>query len=604
MQHTANRKQVPQTTRLSRVIAAYASLPNARSASRQLNELTRTIPSFLFFHLTAAVSVNVMVYSQVPQVILGLWQAVVMLTAGVFIWAIRQGHKTGFVGENAESILKVSPLIGVILVFAWISPTLVFSHYASFDQSLGLFWISFAIMATGAISLVRLPAAAIIFSALMTIAMAYGAVSILHVATAMASIVGAFFVVAVVGAIVTQHYTFLRQIEAEEKIKHQSDVIKLLLNDFESGSSDWIWETDNTGKLVYFSPRLAAIFNKKIADIYGQQFSKLFTTEAERQELEPLDVLMASRQIISDQVYQTELDGLKQTWQISGHPLATEQFDFSGYRGVGRDVTKQVKHDQEIRKAKEEAEKANASKSQFLAVISHELRTPINAIVGFSEVLNSAQGETLPLASQHEYLTTILESARHLQGLINDILDATRIERGTLQLADQEIDAAELVETAVRICRSHATKNKITLIAHVVDEVSIIGDLTRLKQVILNLITNAIKFSPQDGIVNIEMQRGAQSSLLIAIRDAGIGIKPEDVERVFEPFAQGDEGLTRQYGGMGLGLAIARKIARLHGGEVTLNGEQGIGTEAVITMPKARVRWPTSLKKPEASVAA
>jgi signal transduction histidine kinase len=604
MQHTANRKQVPQTTRLSRVIAAYASLPNARSASRQLNELTRTIPSFLFFHLTAAVSVNVMVYSQVPQVILGLWQAVVMLTAGVFIWAIRQGHKTGFVGENAESILKVSPLIGVILVFAWMSPTLVFSHYASFDQSLGLFWISFAIMATGAISLVRLPAAAIIFSALMTIAMAYGAVSILHVATAMASIVGAFFVVAVVGAIVTQHYTFLRQIEAEEKIKHQSDVIKLLLNDFESGSSDWIWETDNTGKLVYFSPRLAAIFNKKIADIYGQQFSKLFTTEAERQELEPLDVLMASRQIISDQVYQTELDGLKQTWQISGHPLATEQFDFSGYRGVGRDVTKQVKHDQEIRKAKEEAEKANASKSQFLAVISHELRTPINAIVGFSEVLNSAQGETLPLASQHEYLTTILESARHLQGLINDILDATRIERGTLQLADQEIDAAELVETAVRICRSHATKNKITLIAHVVDEVSIIGDLTRLKQVILNLITNAIKFSPQDGIVNIEMQRGAQSSLLIAIRDAGIGIKPEDVERVFEPFAQGDEGLTRQYGGMGLGLAIARKIARLHGGEVTLNGEQGIGTEAVITMPKARVRWPTSLKKPEASVAA
>jgi signal transduction histidine kinase len=604
MQDTANRKQVPQTTRLSRVIAAYASLPNARSASRQLNELTRTIPSFLFFHLTAAVSVNVMVYSQVPQVILGLWQAVVMLTAGVFIWAIRQGHKTGFVGENAESILKVSPLIGVILAFAWISPTLVFSHYASFDQSLGLFWISFAIMATGAISLVRLPAAAIIFSALMTIAMAYGAVSILHVATAMATIVGAFFVVAVVGAIITQHYTFLRQIEAEEKIKHQSDVIKLLLNDFESGSSDWIWETDNTGKLVYFSPRLAAIFNKKIADIYGQQFSKLFTTEVEHQELEPLDALMASRQIISDQVYQTELVGLKQNWQISGHPLATEQSDFSGYRGVGRDVTKQIKHDQEIRKAKEEAEKANASKSQFLAVISHELRTPINAIVGFSEVLNSAQGETLPLASQHEYLTTILESARHLQGLINDILDATRIERGTLQLADQEIDAAELVETAVRICRSHATKNKITLIAHVVDDVSIIGDLTRLKQVILNLITNAIKFSPQDGIVNIEMQRGPQSSLLIAIRDAGIGIKPEDVERVFEPFAQGDEGLTRQYGGMGLGLAIARKIARLHGGEVTLNGEQGIGTEAVITMPKARVRWPTSLKKPEASVAA
>jgi PAS domain S-box-containing protein len=604
MQNKPKIKEVPQTTRLSQIIAAYALLPNAASASKQLGELTRTIPFFLFFHLTAAVSVNVMVFSEVPQIILGLWQVVVLLTAGVFIWAIHQGYKTGFVGENAESLLKASPLIGVILAFAWIAPTQIFSQYAGFDQSLGLFWISFAIMATGAISLVRLPAAAIIFSALMTFAMAYGAFATLHVGAAMATIVGAFFALAVIGAIVTQHYTFLKQIEAEEKIKHQSEVIKLLLNDFENGSSDWIWETDTNGKLVYFSPRLAAIFNKKIADIIGQQFSSLFKVDTDNQAPQPLEVLMENREIVSDQIYKTEIGGLTQYWQLSAHPLTTDQCAFSGYRGVGRDISKQVKHDQEIRKAKEEAEKANASKSQFLAVISHELRTPINAIVGFSEVLNAESHEMLPLATQQEYLGTILDSAHHLQGLINDVLDATRIERGSLQMADQEIDAAELVETAVRICRSHATKSKITLIAQVVDDVLIIGDLTRMKQVILNLITNAIKFSPADGIVHIDMQRGTQSSLLISIRDAGIGIKPEDVERVFEPFAQGDEGLTRQYGGMGLGLAIARKIARLHGGDVTLNGGDGIGTEAIITMPKARVRWPVSLKKPEASVAA
>jgi PAS domain S-box-containing protein len=604
MQDKSHQNEVPQTTRLSRFIAAYAMLPNAASASRQLNEISRTIPFFLFFHLTAAVSVNVIVFSEVPQLLLGLWQAVVLLTAGVFIWAIQEGHRAGFAGENAESILKASPLFGVILAFAWVSPTLVFSHYANFDQSLGLFWISFAIMATGAISLVRLPASAIIFSVLMTIAIAYGAVTTLHIAPTMALIVGAFFAVAVVGAIVTQHYTYLKQIEADEKIKHQSDVIKLLLNDFESGSSDWIWETNLNGKLIYFSPRLAAIFHKKIADILGLQFSNLFEAEPDNPAFKSLETLMANREFVSDQTYKTEIGGLTQHWQISAHPLITEQGAFSGYRGVGRDITKQTKHDQEIRKAKEEAEKANASKSQFLAVISHELKTPINAIVGFSEVLTADQSEMLPIANQHEYLATILESARHLQGLINDILDATRIERGTLQMGDEEIDAAELVETAVRICRSHATKSKITLIAHVVDDVLIIGDLTRLKQVILNLITNAIKFSPADGIVNIDMQRGPQSSLLISIRDAGIGIKPEDIERVFEPFAQADEGLTRQYGGMGLGLAIARKIARLHGGEVTLNGEQGIGTEAVITMPKARVRWPASLKKTEASVAA
>lgn len=600
MQTIPEAETLRQTTRLSRYIAAYALLPNAKSASRQLNELSRTIPFFLFFHLSAAVSVNVMVLGQVPQLVIGFWQAIVLLTAGVFIWAIHKGRKTAFIGEEAEAILKVSPLIGLMLAFAWTSPTLVFSQYVSFDQSLGLFWISFAIMAMGVISLVRLPASAMIFSSLMTIAMAYGAVQTLHVSASLAIIVGAFFIFAVVGAIIAQHYTFLHQIETEDELKRQGEVIKLLLNDFESGSSDWIWETDRDDKLIYFSPRLAAIFNKRIVDILGQRFAGLFENDA----TETLSVLMNNRKIISDQNYATEADGVTQHWQISAHPLYTEQGHFSGYRGVGRDITEQFKHDAEIQKAKEEAEQANASKSQFLAVISHELRTPINAIVGFSEVLNTEQGESLPLSSKREYLTTVQESARHLQSLINDILDATRIERGSLQLDDQQIDVAELIETAVKICRTQAMPNKISLVAHVVDDVLVTGDLTRLKQVILNLLTNAIKFSPEGGIVNIDMQRSADLQLIISIRDAGIGIRAEDVERVFEPFAQADESSTRQYGGMGLGLAIARKIARLHGGDVTLNGELGIGTEANIILPNYRIRWPKPRTKSTSSVAA
>jgi PAS domain S-box-containing protein len=600
MQTKPDPETARQTTRVSRLIASYALLPNARSASRQLSELTRTIPFFLFFHLSAAVSVNVMVLGQAPQLLLGLWQAVVLLTAGVFIWAIHQGRKTGFVGENAEALLKASPLIGLILAFAWTTPTLVFSQYTRFDQSLGLFWISFAIMAMGVISLVRLPASAILFSILMTISMAYGAIQTLYVNPSLAIIVGLFFMVAVVGAIVTQHYTFLHQLETDDELKRHGEVIKLLLNDFESGSSDWIWETDNDGKLIYFSPRLAAIFNKNIKDILGQRFAELFDSNAS----ENLTDLMANKEIISDKICETKIDGIAQHWEISAHPIKTERGDFSGYRGVGRDITEQLKHDIQIQRAKEEAEQANASKSQFLAVISHELRTPINAIVGFSEIMNSDQGENLPLSSRREYLSTIQESARHLQGLINDVLDATRIERGSMQFDDQQIDAAELVETVVRICRDQASRNKITLIAHVVDDVLITGDLTRLKQVILNLVTNAIKFSPADGVVNIDMTRDERQQLIISIRDAGIGIDAEDVERVFEPFAQAEEGANRKYGGIGLGLAIARKIARLHGGDVTLNGEIGIGTDARFIVPKARVRWPKPGTKASSSVAA
>ncbi len=589
--------------RLTTIVLALLPNQNRTIARKQFSETANTLPIFLVFQICAAFAACQILERSGELTLCKVW-ATIVAAASIGIMLVFKKLQSSSKIQNYESVLKVSPLGSTTFAVLWCIP--VYFAHTIIQQELRtlLFALVIMVMVIGASAMVRLPLAAIMF--VLTIAIAIGA-NVSTVVGIYASIGLSFTVIFATGLIciiTATHENFVRQSQIEIENAKQNDVIKLLLNDFERDTSDWIWETDAAGKLVYFSPRLATVFGKQIDDMYGENIATLLASEKQESVGGSLAAMMADKINIIDQTFESELNGNRHYWQVSAWPLKNEHDQFSGYRGVGRDITNQFNHDTQIQKAKDEAERANASKSQFLAVISHELRTPINAIVGFSEVLNSIQGEALPLSNRREYLTTIQESARHLQGLINDILDATRIERGSLQLDHQQIDAAELVETAVKICRSQATRSKVSLIVHVIDDVLINGDLTRLKQVVLNLVSNAIKFSPEGGIVNIDMQRGHNFQLLISIRDAGVGIKPEDVERVFEPFAQGEQGADRKFGGMGLGLAIARKIARLHGGDVTLNGELGIGTEAKIIIPPDRIRWPKARPKSAASVAA
>lgn len=232
----------------------------------------------------------------------------------------------------------------------------------------------------------------------------------------------------------------------------------------------------------------------------------------------------------------------------------------------------------------------------FLATMSHELRTPINAIVGYAELLLSPQVENGPPQKRLEYTRLILRSSRELQSLVDDVLDATRVQNGTLALKDQEHDFAELTEMVVRSMHDLAEANGINIVARLVPGIIVTGDPLRLRQVVRNLLSNAIKFSPNGGDVNIEMQRSYAGKLILAIRDPGIGISAQDLNRVFEPFVQVDHGPTRRFGGLGVGLSLAKHIAELHGGSITLTSEPGKGTEARLILPDTRITWPADRK--------
>jgi PAS domain S-box-containing protein len=252
---------------------------------------------------------------------------------------------------------------------------------------------------------------------------------------------------------------------------------------------------------------------------------------------------------------------------------------------IGNDITKLKEAESQILKAKEAAESANRAKSSFLANMSHELRTPLNAIIGFSELMKD--GTAGPLSGkQQEYLGYVWESGKHLLSLINDILDLSKVEAGKMELELGEFDLKDLLKKSLMFVSEKANKHGIGLITDIAGGIGTVkADERKVKQVVFNLLSNAMKFTPDGGKIGIEAKEDAGMAR-VSIWDTGIGIEDSDKGKVFSEFEQIDSEYSRKYAGTGLGMPLSRKFIELHGGKMWFESEgKGKGTRFYFTLP-------------------
>ncbi len=237
-----------------------------------------------------------------------------------------------------------------------------------------------------------------------------------------------------------------------------------------------------------------------------------------------------------------------------------------------------------------EAESANRSKTAFLANMSHELRTPLNAIIGFSEIISSqALGPDNP--RYPEYAGDIHISGTHLLTLINEILDVAKIEAGKMEIDPRPLDAAAILANIERVMAIRAGEKRLTLRFNVADNTpQLVADERALRQILLNLLSNAVKFTPQGGSIDVSCRPGRDGGVLISVKDSGPGIPADKLGQLFEPFTQVDNRFERNQGGTGLGLALVRGLARLHGGQAWIESEPGAGTEVFVYFPVVTVK--------------
>jgi PAS domain S-box-containing protein len=352
-------------------------------------------------------------------------------------------------------------------------------------------------------------------------------------------------------------------------------------------AGDFFWERDPEGRYTFLSERFTEVTGVAAEYMLGklpQDRAGLIPGGAHAAGF--YAALHDRRDFRNATLRMTLPSGDIRWWRLSGKPIFdSDSGVFLGFRGSGNDVTAAKVAEDDLRAAKEQAEAASRAKSEFLATMSHELRTPLNAIIGFSDFLQREILGPIGTPKYREYVGDILNSGNHLLALISDILDFAKADSGSLELHADDVDMVNVARGVVRLLLTQSEAAGVSLSIVGDGEMVVRGDELRLKQMLLNLAGNAVKFTPRGGTVAIEAYHRDEAAEIV-VRDSGIGIAPIDLPHVMEPFKQVDGSLSRKQEGIGLGLAICERLVHLHGGTLSMASELGKGTVATVRLPK------------------
>jgi len=356
-------------------------------------------------------------------------------------------------------------------------------------------------------------------------------------------------------------------------------------------ATDMITRHDEKGRVIFASLAAQQLFGEPAQKIAGDGlFERVHVADR------PAYLTALSRSFANNEPIAVEFrvrragsaEAARYVWvEMRCRPLRAEgaPLDRPGIVAVTRDISDRKAQEAEILRTRDDAESASRAKTQFLANMSHELRTPLNAVIGFSEILNRELFGSLGEARYRDYARLIHESGEHLLNVVNDILDMSKIEAGKFKIVKEPFDVAPLVKSCCDLMRHTAEQRSLSLIMDVAPGIpELPADKRACKQMLLNVISNAIKFTDPGGWVRVSAAL-ADGNIEFIVADNGIGIAEQDLPKLGNPFVQANNSYDRSYDGAGLGLSVVKGLARLHGGRLELASKLGEGTIATIVLP-------------------
>ena len=382
------------------------------------------------------------------------------------------------------------------------------------------------------------------------------------------------------------------QVEEAVEVARTSEERARLLALVAEHASDAVGIADRDGRIEYVNDAFARMAGSAADAMVGQTSGNLLGASASPETMAGIAPAMKNHEPVRTEIMHHPPAGEPIWVELSLTPIFDEAGRFVRYITVGRDVTDAKRREEELSRAKLAAEEGSRAKSNFLATMSHEIRTPMNAIIGTTDLLTESTLDT----AQREHVTTILEAGEALLTIIGDVLEATRLETGQIELVTEPFDLHGCIRGVARLLDAVAAEKGLSLECQIADSCPrwVRGDAGRVRQILLNLVGNAVKFT-ESGFVSITADVEADGGgVIIKVQDTGIGIGEDRIAHIFEAFAQEDGDITRRFGGTGLGLTISRMLVQVMNGKIDVTSQRGVGSTFTVRLDLPREAPPSA----------